>query len=165
MFDPGNAGWQRDVSVSLEKVGDVRRAAGDRAGALSAYEEGLAIGASSPVPIPAMTYGRSTSCWICGGWAPYPTRRGRAPPCARRSPFWKRSRATTGSPAPKRIGRSCYATRWRSCRRKPPRRGDRGKFDEGRDTEIEHLRRVLAEAQAGHGQVVAVVGEAGVGKS
>jgi class 3 adenylate cyclase/tetratricopeptide (TPR) repeat protein len=35
----------------------------------------------------------------------------------------------------------------------------------GRDTEIEHLRRVLAEAQAGHGQVVAVVGEAGVGKS
>ena len=41
--DPGNAGWQRDLSVSLEKVGDVRLATGDRAGALAAYEESLAI--------------------------------------------------------------------------------------------------------------------------
>jgi hypothetical protein len=41
--DPGNAGWQRDVSVSLDNVGNVRRAAGDRAGALSAHEESLAI--------------------------------------------------------------------------------------------------------------------------
>jgi class 3 adenylate cyclase/tetratricopeptide (TPR) repeat protein len=35
----------------------------------------------------------------------------------------------------------------------------------GRDAEIEHLRRVLGQAAAGHGQVVAIVGEAGVGKS
>ncbi len=35
----------------------------------------------------------------------------------------------------------------------------------GRDAEIEHLRRVLTQADAGHGQVVAIVGEAGVGKS
>jgi class 3 adenylate cyclase/tetratricopeptide (TPR) repeat protein len=35
----------------------------------------------------------------------------------------------------------------------------------GRDTEIEGLRRALEQARAGHGQVVAVVGEAGVGKS
>src|SRR5262245_21438530 len=35
----------------------------------------------------------------------------------------------------------------------------------GRDAEIEHLRRVLGQAGAGRGQVVAVVGEAGVGKS
>ena len=35
----------------------------------------------------------------------------------------------------------------------------------GRDTEIEHLRRVLARAGAGRGQVVAIVGDAGVGKS
>jgi class 3 adenylate cyclase/tetratricopeptide (TPR) repeat protein len=35
----------------------------------------------------------------------------------------------------------------------------------GRDAEIEHLRRVLGSATAGHGQVVAIVGEAGVGKS
>jgi tetratricopeptide (TPR) repeat protein len=41
--DPGNAGWQRDVGVGLERVGDLRLAAGDHAGALAAYEEGLAI--------------------------------------------------------------------------------------------------------------------------
>jgi class 3 adenylate cyclase/tetratricopeptide (TPR) repeat protein len=35
----------------------------------------------------------------------------------------------------------------------------------GRDTEIEHLRRVLGQAGTGRGQVVAIVGEAGVGKS
>jgi class 3 adenylate cyclase/tetratricopeptide (TPR) repeat protein len=35
----------------------------------------------------------------------------------------------------------------------------------GREDEIEHLRRVLGQAAAGHGQVVAIVGEAGVGKS
>jgi class 3 adenylate cyclase/tetratricopeptide (TPR) repeat protein len=35
----------------------------------------------------------------------------------------------------------------------------------GRDAEIEHLRRVLSQADAGRGQVVAIVGEAGVGKS
>jgi class 3 adenylate cyclase/tetratricopeptide (TPR) repeat protein len=35
----------------------------------------------------------------------------------------------------------------------------------GRDAEVEHLRRVLDHARAGQGQVVAIVGEAGVGKS
>ena len=35
----------------------------------------------------------------------------------------------------------------------------------GRDAEVVHLRRVLGQAGAGHGQVVAIVGEAGVGKS
>ncbi len=35
----------------------------------------------------------------------------------------------------------------------------------GRDAEVEHLRRVLSQAATGHGQVVAIVGEAGVGKS
>jgi class 3 adenylate cyclase/tetratricopeptide (TPR) repeat protein len=35
----------------------------------------------------------------------------------------------------------------------------------GRDTEIEALQQALAQAKAGHGQMVAVVGEAGVGKS
>jgi class 3 adenylate cyclase/tetratricopeptide (TPR) repeat protein len=35
----------------------------------------------------------------------------------------------------------------------------------GRDAEIEHMRRVLGQADAGRGQVVAIVGEAGVGKS
>jgi hypothetical protein len=35
----------------------------------------------------------------------------------------------------------------------------------GRDAEVEQLRRVLGRAAAGHGQVVAIVGEAGVGTS
>ena len=35
----------------------------------------------------------------------------------------------------------------------------------GRQTELEALRQALARARTGHGQVVAVVGEAGVGKS
>ena len=35
----------------------------------------------------------------------------------------------------------------------------------GRDAELEQLRRALARAAAGHGQVVAIVGEPGVGKS
>jgi tetratricopeptide (TPR) repeat protein len=35
----------------------------------------------------------------------------------------------------------------------------------GRDAEVEHLRRVLGQAEAGRGQMVAIVGEAGVGKS
>jgi predicted ATPase len=35
----------------------------------------------------------------------------------------------------------------------------------GRQTEIEALRQMLAQAEAGHGQVAAVVGETGVGKS
>jgi len=35
----------------------------------------------------------------------------------------------------------------------------------GRDAEVEHLRRVLGQAGTGRGQVVAIVGEAGVGKS
>ncbi|MFM7403554.1 MAG: hypothetical protein ACKO1N_05535, partial [Erythrobacter sp.] len=41
--DPGNAGWQRDLSISHNKIGDVARAAGDLAAARSAYEAGLAI--------------------------------------------------------------------------------------------------------------------------
>ncbi|MDG1208297.1 MAG: tetratricopeptide repeat protein, partial [Paracoccaceae bacterium] len=41
--DPGNAGWARDVSFSLNNVGNIRVAAGDRDGALAAYEESLAI--------------------------------------------------------------------------------------------------------------------------
>ena len=41
--DPGNAGWQRDLSVSQEKVGDVRWAQGDLPGALSIYEASLTV--------------------------------------------------------------------------------------------------------------------------
>jgi len=41
--DPTNAAWQRDLSVSHEKVGDVLVAQGDAAGALKAYRDSLAI--------------------------------------------------------------------------------------------------------------------------
>ena len=41
--DPGNAGWQRDLSVSLNKIGDVQAAQGDLAGALASYRDSLAI--------------------------------------------------------------------------------------------------------------------------
>ena len=42
--DPGNAAWQRDLSVSYNKVGDVLKAQGNLAEALKAYRDGLAIG-------------------------------------------------------------------------------------------------------------------------
>jgi Flp pilus assembly protein TadD len=35
--DPGNAGWQRDLSVSHNKIGDVQQAQGDLATALTSY--------------------------------------------------------------------------------------------------------------------------------
>jgi tetratricopeptide (TPR) repeat protein len=41
--DPGNAGWQRDLSVSQEKIGDVQQAQGDLAAALTSYQASLAI--------------------------------------------------------------------------------------------------------------------------
>ena len=36
--DPGNAGWQRDLSVSYNKVGDVQEAQGDLPAALKSYQ-------------------------------------------------------------------------------------------------------------------------------
>ena len=41
--DPGNAEWQRDLSVSWERLGDVRVAQGDLPGALQAFTEGKNI--------------------------------------------------------------------------------------------------------------------------
>ncbi|MCU0857458.1 MAG: hypothetical protein MUC65_03530 [Pontiellaceae bacterium] len=41
--DPSNAGWQRDLSVSYDRIGDVLRAQGDLAGALNAYRDSLAV--------------------------------------------------------------------------------------------------------------------------
>ena len=41
--DPNNAGWQRDLSVSWNKLGGLRKGQGDLAGALEAYEQDLAI--------------------------------------------------------------------------------------------------------------------------
>ena len=41
--DPGNAGWQRDLSLSYEKVGDVQVAQGNLPEALKSFRDGLAI--------------------------------------------------------------------------------------------------------------------------
>ncbi len=41
--DPGNAGWQRDLSVSYSKIGDMLAAQGNLPEALKSYRDGLAI--------------------------------------------------------------------------------------------------------------------------
>jgi tetratricopeptide (TPR) repeat protein len=41
--DPANTAWQRDLSLSKDRIGDVLVAQGDGAGALAAYQAGLAI--------------------------------------------------------------------------------------------------------------------------
>ena len=41
--DPGNAGWQRDLSVSYDKVGDVQVAQGNLGAALTSYQAALTI--------------------------------------------------------------------------------------------------------------------------
>jgi tetratricopeptide (TPR) repeat protein len=41
--DPSTAGWQRNLSVSFDKVGDVQSVQGDLAGAVNSYNDGLAI--------------------------------------------------------------------------------------------------------------------------
>src|SRR5271166_3233362 len=41
--EPGNANWQRDLSVSYNRIGDVQQAQGDLATALSSYQAALAI--------------------------------------------------------------------------------------------------------------------------
>jgi tetratricopeptide (TPR) repeat protein len=41
--DSGNAEWQRDLSVSYNKVGGVQEAQGNFAGALKSYSDSLAI--------------------------------------------------------------------------------------------------------------------------
>lgn len=41
--DPGNAGWQRDLSVSYAKIGTLFRKTGERANALKALGEGQTI--------------------------------------------------------------------------------------------------------------------------
>ena len=52
---PANTGWQRDLSVSHERLGDVARAAGDLAAARTAYQAALDIGARLAAADPANT--------------------------------------------------------------------------------------------------------------
>ncbi len=41
--DPSNSGWQRDLSVSHERIGNTQSAQGDLAGALKSYQASMAI--------------------------------------------------------------------------------------------------------------------------
>ena len=41
--DPSNAGWQRDLSVSHNKMGDARLAQSDLGSALQAYQASLTV--------------------------------------------------------------------------------------------------------------------------
>ena len=59
--DPGNAQAQRDVSVSLDNVGDVKLQLGDQAGALAAYQESLDIRRKLAAQDPA-TPRRNATC-------------------------------------------------------------------------------------------------------
>jgi hypothetical protein len=53
--DPANAGWQRDLSVSHTKLGDLARAAGDLAAARTSYQAALDIAARLAAADPANT--------------------------------------------------------------------------------------------------------------
>jgi hypothetical protein len=46
MRDPANTGWQRELSVSHDRIGVVVKAQGNWPGALAAYKAGLAIAES-----------------------------------------------------------------------------------------------------------------------
>ena len=41
--DPSNTEWQRDLSVSFDRIGDVQSAQGNLEAALQAYQDGLAM--------------------------------------------------------------------------------------------------------------------------
>jgi predicted negative regulator of RcsB-dependent stress response len=53
--DPANTAWQRDLSVSHDRIGDVLVAQGDGPAALRAYQEGLAIAEALAKRDPANT--------------------------------------------------------------------------------------------------------------
>jgi hypothetical protein len=53
--DPANTGWQRDLSVGHNKLGDVASAAGDLAAARAAYQASLDIAVELAAADPANT--------------------------------------------------------------------------------------------------------------
>ena len=58
---PRQAGWQRDLSVSYNNIGDVQSAQGDLAGALKSYRDSFGIREKLPSGTPAMRAGSATS--------------------------------------------------------------------------------------------------------
>ena len=56
--DPANTEWQRDLSVSHNRIGDVLVSQGDGPGALLAYRKGLEIAEALAERDPANTEGQ-----------------------------------------------------------------------------------------------------------
>jgi hypothetical protein len=64
--DPANTEWQRDLSISNNKIGDVLVAQGDGAGALAAYQAGLTIAEDLAKHDPANTQWQVDVAVSCG---------------------------------------------------------------------------------------------------
>jgi tetratricopeptide (TPR) repeat protein len=64
--DPANTGWQRDLSVSHDRIGDVLVAQGDGPGALAAYQAGLTIAEGLAKRDPANTQWQVDLAISCG---------------------------------------------------------------------------------------------------
>src|SRR3954449_1012969 len=61
--DPGNAGWQHDLSAAINKVGDVQGAQGDLTGAMKSYRDASPSLSGWRNPIPATPAGSATCRW------------------------------------------------------------------------------------------------------
>jgi tetratricopeptide (TPR) repeat protein len=63
--DPGNLAWQRDLSVSYDRMGDVLASQGDLAGALATYKDSLAIFDRITKANPANLGWQADLAWSC----------------------------------------------------------------------------------------------------
>ena len=61
--DPANAGWQRDLSVSYERIGDALVAKGACLRRFNLIATAWRSANASPDPTPAMPAGRATWQW------------------------------------------------------------------------------------------------------
>ena len=99
--DPSNTGWQRDLSVSFERIGDVQSAQGNLEAALKAYEDELAIPEKLAAQDPSNTewqrdlsvsFSGSATCRARGAiWTPRSRRMRTGSPSARSWPRWTRA--------------------------------------------------------------------------
>ena len=119
--DPANTEWQRDLSVSHDKIGDVLVAQGDGPGALAAYRKRPRHPprrwrrAIRPTPSGSAT-SRSATTRSATCWWPRATAPGRWPPIATASPSprrWRRAiRPTPSGSATSRSATTRSATCW-----------------------------------------------------
>jgi len=62
--DPGNAEWQRDLSISRIRIGNVALSSGDIAAARSAYEASLTISTRLAALDPSNAQWRNDLQWV-----------------------------------------------------------------------------------------------------